>query len=261
MITNNTHPAPAPDGEVVRKPYDMIVKRLLNPPFGTETSERLLMGTAADAIRTLIDENARLAALATAKPETPEHGGVEAVREQIARAVYEAMGFVFEGREIGVRGPFGEWATALKAADAVLALTPPATVDAASPAPANTAGVEGLALVRLGARAMRLSAEASCGNHAEGALEDAMISTGLTKEDKAKLSAEADAAEHIRIDIADTVEDSALGYASYMGDDEDRKALAAFGVTSNWLYRRVNNEPSKPEIAALAPSPKAGETR
>ena len=44
-----------PDG-VERKPYDMIVKRLLNPPFGTETSERLLMGTAADAIRTLLDE-------------------------------------------------------------------------------------------------------------------------------------------------------------------------------------------------------------
>lgn len=40
---------------VERKPYDMIVKRLLNPPFGTETSERLLMGAAADAIRTLLD--------------------------------------------------------------------------------------------------------------------------------------------------------------------------------------------------------------
>lgn len=47
--------------EVSRKPYDMIVKRLLNPPFGTETSERLLMGTAADAIRTLLGENASLA--------------------------------------------------------------------------------------------------------------------------------------------------------------------------------------------------------
>lgn len=53
-----THSEPA--REAVREPYAKIVKRLLNPPFGTETSERLLMGTAADAIRTLLDEVAEL---------------------------------------------------------------------------------------------------------------------------------------------------------------------------------------------------------
>lgn len=45
---------------VDREPYATIVKRLLHPPFGTETSERLLMGTAADAIRTLLDQVADL---------------------------------------------------------------------------------------------------------------------------------------------------------------------------------------------------------
>lgn len=32
-----------------------LVKRLLNPPFGTDTSERLLMGEAADAVRYLLE--------------------------------------------------------------------------------------------------------------------------------------------------------------------------------------------------------------
>lgn len=32
-----------------------ITKRLLNPPFGTETSERLLMAEAAEVIRQLVD--------------------------------------------------------------------------------------------------------------------------------------------------------------------------------------------------------------
>lgn len=34
-----------------------LVKRLLNPPFGTDTSERLLMGEAADAIRYLLERS------------------------------------------------------------------------------------------------------------------------------------------------------------------------------------------------------------
>lgn len=39
-----------------------IVDRLRNPPFGTETSERLLMATAADEIATLRRELAEAAA-------------------------------------------------------------------------------------------------------------------------------------------------------------------------------------------------------
>lgn len=53
-------PELAVDG--VREPYAAIVKRLLNPPFGTETSERLLMGTAADAIRHLAKQEADIRA-------------------------------------------------------------------------------------------------------------------------------------------------------------------------------------------------------
>jgi len=146
----------------------------------------------------------------------------------------------------GLENGADEYSELVRLAD-VRALAKPAS----SPAGA-------LDYVRLGARAMRRMAQASCGNHSEGALEDAMTSTGLSKEDKTKLYAEADAADHISKDIRETVEDSALGYASYMGDDEDRKALAALGVTSNWLYRRENGQPSRPEIAALSQSTSAG---
>lgn len=121
-----------------------------------------------------------------------------------------------------------------------LATVMPATLPPTTPA--------ALDLIRLGARAMRRSAEATCGNHAEGALEDAMTSAGLSDRDKLKLNAEANAAEAIRKDIRNTVEDSALGYASYMGDEGDRIALAAIGITSDWLYRRANGAPSQSEF-------------
>ena len=42
---------------------DLIVKRLLDPQFGSDTTERLLMGSAADAIRYLQGEMARLQVL------------------------------------------------------------------------------------------------------------------------------------------------------------------------------------------------------
>ena len=38
---------------------DALVKRLTDPPFGTETSERLLMASAADAITALRAQLAR----------------------------------------------------------------------------------------------------------------------------------------------------------------------------------------------------------
>lgn len=44
------------EGEVKSGPqWARLIKRLLNPPFGTDTSERLLMGEAADAIRYLLE--------------------------------------------------------------------------------------------------------------------------------------------------------------------------------------------------------------
>ncbi|MDB5584839.1 MAG: hypothetical protein JWR80_10015 [Bradyrhizobium sp.] len=122
---------------------------------------------------------------------------------------------------------------------------------------------EAFALIRLGARAMRLAAEADCGNHSEGAQEDAMTSGGLTKLDKQMLSAHADAADEIRKQIKGTCEDSALGYLSYMGSDDDRACLKSLGVTSDWLYRKENDSPSRAEIAKgaqnLAAAPKASD--
>ncbi|NTJ67580.1 hypothetical protein G6M50_06350 [Agrobacterium rhizogenes] len=109
-----------------------------------------------------------------------------------------------------------------------------------------------LAWMRLGARAMRLSARATCGNHWESSQEGAMTSGGLSKLDKEKLYAEANASEEISRVISETCEDSALGYASYMGDDADKQALAKLGVTSDWLYRRHSGEPSRKELAASA---------
>ncbi len=108
--------------------------------------------------------------------------------------------------------------------------------------------------IRLGARAMRRAAEADCGNHSEGAQEDAMTSGGLTKTDRMKLAAEVDAADEIRRAIENTCEDSALGYASYMGSEEDKAALKDLGVTPDWLYRRQNNVPSRLETSKAAAS-------
>lgn len=52
---------------------DDLVKRLRNPPFGTETSERNLMESAADRLETQANEITRLrAALATARREGME---------------------------------------------------------------------------------------------------------------------------------------------------------------------------------------------
>lgn len=103
--------------------------------------------------------------------------------------------------------------------------------------------------MRLGARAMRLSARAACGNHWESSQEDAMTSGGLSKLAKEKLYAEANASEEISRVISDKCEDSALGYASYMGDEADRKLLADQGVTSDWLYRHHTGEPSRKELS------------
>ena len=59
--------------------------------------------------------------LVARSPLPPSAGGDE-VREAHARAIYEAMGFAYEGRTVGARGPYGDWAKALKAADAIAAL-------------------------------------------------------------------------------------------------------------------------------------------
>jgi len=111
-----------------------------------------------------------------------------------------------------------------------------------------------LDLVRLGARAMQRRAEADCGNLAEGNMEDCMTSAGLTKQDKMRLNAETDAAEHIREQIHKTCEDSALGYGSYILSESDQRALKALGVTSDWLYRSENGKPSRAELAKVESS-------
>ena len=68
---------------------DDLVKRLRNPPFGTESSERNLMASAADALDTQAAEIARLrAALATARREGME----EAASEAQARAKFWMSG-------------------------------------------------------------------------------------------------------------------------------------------------------------------------
>jgi hypothetical protein len=42
--------------------------------------------------------------------------------EHVARAIYEAYGFAYDGRTINGRGqPYGEWAKALKASSAAIA--------------------------------------------------------------------------------------------------------------------------------------------
>lgn len=110
-------------------------------------------------------------------------------------------------------------------------------------------GNDPLFWMRLGARAMRLSARAACGNHWESSQEDAMTSGGLSKLAKEKLYAEANASEEISRVISEKCEDSALGYASYMGDEADRKLLADQGVTSDWLYRHHTGEPSRKELS------------
>ncbi len=107
---------------------------------------------------------------------------------------------------------------------------------------------EKLNWIRLGARAMRHAAEADCGNHSESCLEGIMTDSGLRARDKDKLNAEANAADEIRKQIHETPEDSALGYASYIGSEEDRASLSSLGVTGDWLYRRENGVPSRKEI-------------
>lgn len=62
---------------------DLIVKRLLDPQFGSETTERLLMGTAADAIRHLQGETARLQALLdTSDRGSPVYRAIERVLDE-----------------------------------------------------------------------------------------------------------------------------------------------------------------------------------
>lgn len=59
--------------------------------------------------------------------DAPAQASVEAV----ARVIYKEMGFSYEGRTVNAMGiPYGSWAKALKAAEAVLALSPPPTVGA-----------------------------------------------------------------------------------------------------------------------------------
>lgn len=105
--------------------------------------------------------------------------------------------------------------------------------------------------MRLGARAMRLAASADCGNHWESCMEEAMTGGGLSPTDKAALNAEAEAATKIDEQIKTTCEDSALGYAAYMGAEEDKALLAAEGVTSGWLYRKEAGVLSRKELYDL----------
>lgn len=102
--------------------------------------------------------------------------------------------------------------------------------------------------VRLGVKAGLLMAGADCGNHSESCMEDAMTTAGLSKRDKENLNAQCEAADAIRKQISATCEDSALGYAAYMLSEEDQAALAVLGVTSDWLYRQTNGEPSRKEL-------------
>lgn len=69
---------------------DLIVKRLLDPQFGSDTTERLLMGSAADAIRYLQGELAEALAKTThlAKQEVDirtAYGTVRADSMQLVR--------------------------------------------------------------------------------------------------------------------------------------------------------------------------------
>lgn len=62
---------------------DLIVKRLLDPQFGSDTTERLLMGSAADAIRYLQGERVRLQALLdTSDRGSPVYRAVERVLDE-----------------------------------------------------------------------------------------------------------------------------------------------------------------------------------
>lgn len=59
---------------------------------------------------------------------TERAGGV---REAVARVIYEAMGYEYDGRTIGARGPYGAWEVALTTADALAALPPAAPAEGA----------------------------------------------------------------------------------------------------------------------------------
>lgn len=62
---------------------DLIVKRLLDPQFGSDTTEQLLMGSAADAIRYLQGEAARLQALLdTSDRGSPVYRAIERVLDE-----------------------------------------------------------------------------------------------------------------------------------------------------------------------------------
>lgn len=65
-----------------------IVERLRNPPFGTETSERLLMATAADEIAALRRENE---ALRKERDEALEQSRLHAADAGIAWGQCEAL--------------------------------------------------------------------------------------------------------------------------------------------------------------------------
>lgn len=124
--------------------------------------------------------------------------------------------------------------------------------DAHSATPSPSPNAEGdrgpLFWVRLGARAFRASARATCGSIWESNMEDAMTSAGLSKLDKERLAAASEQCEEISKSLAGKCEDAALGYASYMGSEEDRALLAEIGVTSDWHYRVHTGELSRKEI-------------
>ena len=104
---------------------DLIVKRLLDPQFGSDTTERLLMGSAADAIRYLQGELAEALAKTThlAKQEVDirtAYGTVRADSMQLVReskrlerewAASEARALAAEAERDALREalePFGE---------------------------------------------------------------------------------------------------------------------------------------------------------
>jgi hypothetical protein len=140
MTANNPPPAPAPDGEV-REAANGVVSAWEYLPGNGYYGLRVVQEWLSDRMKPAMDS--LRAALATAKPETPAHGGVEAVREATIAECLAAIDALknFEPANPKKRSRFDiyDLTRAFKAGLAmaredIAALTPPATGDAASPA-------------------------------------------------------------------------------------------------------------------------------
>lgn len=96
--------------------------------------------------------------------------------EEIARAIYEALGFAYEGRTVLADGtPYAEWAKAVSGARAVLALFAPILAEKEREKAAALGLVQGHAAVIASLEARALAAEAAererCAGVAEAAAD------------------------------------------------------------------------------------------